>query len=238
MIGGLGPPVAGILLTYLEQDTAGRQDYWRRVIDFKRISPAWWAVILLFTPVRGILAVAVGALAGESLPPFETALGFISQPLTLVPFLMYMLLFGPLPEELGWRGYALDRLQERWSALVSSLALGIMWGIWHLPLFFMQGTYQQAELGTDATRFLLNFFLSIVALTIVMTWVYNNTNRSILAAILIHFMENLTGEMMNLSGQMQSYKTACTIAAAFIVVVVFWRSKKLRQQQNTSEDPA
>lgn len=230
VLGGLGPPLAAILLTYLEQDSAGRRDYWRRVIDFRRISPIWYAVILLFSPVRSVLAIIVGLLAGEGLPSFDAASGFLAEPLTIVPFVVYTLLYGPLPEELGWRGYALERLQERWSALVSSLILGAMWGLWHLPMFFMEGTYQQGELSIGSMRFWLNFCVSIVALTILMTWVYNNTRRSILSAILIHFMGNLTGEVLNLPDQMQYYKAIWTVVAA-IAVIAIWGPRRLSRQQ-------
>lgn len=230
VLGGLGPPLAGILLMYLEQDSEGRRDYWRRVVDFKRISPAWWAVILLFAPVRSLLAIIVGLLAGEPLPAFDTALGLLSEPLSIVPFVVYTLLYGPLPEELGWRGYALGRLQEKWSALASSLVLGVMWGLWHLPMFFMEGTYQQAELSVGSMRFWLNFCVSIVALTILMTWVYNNTRRSILSAILIHFMGNLMGEVLNLPDQMEYYKAIVTVVAAIVVVGV-WGPRRLSREQ-------
>lgn len=230
VLGGLGPPLAAILLTYREQDSERWRDYWRRVVDFKQISPGWWAVVLLLCPMRSLLAIVVGLLAGEGLPTFDTARGFLAEPLTLVPFVVVTLLYGPLPEELGWRGYALDRLQKRWNALISSLVLGTVWGLWHLPMFFMEGTFQQSELSIGSTRFWLNYCLSIVALTILMTWVYNNTGRSILSAIMIHFMGNFTGELLNLPDQMEYYKAIWTVVAA-IAVVVIWGPRRLKREQ-------
>jgi membrane protease YdiL (CAAX protease family) len=230
VLGGLGPPLAGILLTYLGEDSEGRKDYWRRVVDLKRIRPAWYAVVFLLSPVLAMLAVVVGLLAGESLPSYDTAQGLLSEPLTIVPFVLFNLVYGPLPEELGWRGYVLDRLQSKWSALVSSLVLGVMWCLWHLPMFFMQGTYQHDELGFGSMRFWLGFCGSIVALTVLMTWVYNNTRRSTLSAILIHLMTNLTGQVMDLPDQMEYYRAIWTIVAAIVVVVVWGPSRLSRQR--------
>jgi membrane protease YdiL (CAAX protease family) len=87
-----------------------------------------------------------------------------------------MLFFGPVPEELGWRGCALDRLQERDSALISSLIIGGTWALWHLPLFFIAGTYQHG-LGVGTPAFWL-FMVTKFPDSILMTWIYNNTRRS------------------------------------------------------------
>jgi membrane protease YdiL (CAAX protease family) len=165
------------------------------------------AVVLLFSPLCALLAIGAGHLTGDGLSEVGTISELMSNPARIILFLIFSMLFGPLPEELGWRGYALDRLQERHSALISSLLLGAMWSLWHLPLFLMEGTYQRSEFRSGEIWFVLNFIVSILALTIVMTWVYNNTKRSILSAILIHFMGNLTGEILDLPHRLECYRT-------------------------------
>jgi membrane protease YdiL (CAAX protease family) len=125
VLGGAGVPLAGIILTYLTQGPEGQRDYWRRAIDFKRISLRWYLVIFLLVPLWTGLGILTGFLMGEGLPILERARDFLAQPLTLLPFAFLTLLYGPIPEELGWRGYALDRLEARWSALSSSLILGV-----------------------------------------------------------------------------------------------------------------
>ncbi|MBN1146561.1 MAG: CPBP family intramembrane metalloprotease [Anaerolineales bacterium] len=234
VLGGLGPPLAAILLTHLAHDSEEWRDYWRRVFDFRRISAGWCAVILLFCPLRSLLAILSGVLLGQGLPSFDTALDFLSQPLALLSFAFATLLYGPFPEELGWRGYALDRLQSSRSALASSIILGILWGLWHLPMFFMQGTYQRNELSIGSMRFWLNFCASIVALTILMTWIYNNTGRSTLAAILFHFMMNFTGEVLNLPDQLEYYNAIWTVVAA-VAVVAIWGPNRLSRRWNRGE---
>jgi membrane protease YdiL (CAAX protease family) len=99
------------------------------------------------------------------------------------------LIISGFSEELGWRGYALDRLQARWTPLVSSLILGAVHGLWHLPLFFVPGI-TQGEMGIASWGALL-FLVVAVAGTVSYTWIYNNTQRSILSAILLHFLANL-----------------------------------------------
>lgn len=131
-------------------------------------------------------------------------------------------MFGALPEELGWRGHTLDRLQNRWSALASSLVLGTVWVAWHVPMFFMQGTYQRSEVGLGTARFWLGFGAANLGLTILMTCVHNNTRRSTLSAILMHLMVNFTGELLDLPHRLEHLR-AVWMVVAVIGVVLAWR---------------
>lgn len=126
LLGLLGPMLGGIGYTVVTRDHVGRQEYWRRIIDPKRIGARWYLVIVLFVPVLMSLATGLDLLSGGSAAPFEQAVAsFLSRPLSILPFALGIFFLGPFPEELGWRGYALDRLQEKWSPLASSLILGV-----------------------------------------------------------------------------------------------------------------
>jgi membrane protease YdiL (CAAX protease family) len=139
------------------------------------------------------------------------------------------LVVGPLAEELGWRGFALDGLQSKWSALVSSLVLGIFWWLWHFPLFFTIGMIQ-SEWGIGSLTF-WTFTASVLAQAVLYTWVYNNTRRSILAAILLHFMSNSTlNLLLPISARTFLLSTILLVVAA-IVVVMTWGAKTLTRQQ-------
>jgi len=220
-LGGLGPLLAGILLTHLTQDREGRRDYWRRVVDFKRIGAGWYGVTLLTIPVLTGLAALLDVLLGGSPPRLEVDL---SRPLAVLPFALFTLLFGPLPEELGWRGHALDRLQARWSALTSSLALGVAWSLWHLPLFFIEGTYQHG-LGLGSSRFWL-FMVGMVPVSVLYTWIYNNNGRSTLSAVLFHFTINFTGELLSLSSRAEVYNALLCVIVA-IAIAIIWGPETL-----------
>jgi len=224
-LGGIGPMVAGIALTYLTQDREGWRDYWRRVADFKRISPGWYAVILLTVPVLTALAVLLDILSGGRGAHLEAR--FQSGLVSILPFAIFTLFFGPLPEELGWRGYALDRLQERYEALVSSLVLGTAWALWHLPLFFIRGTYQNS-LGLGSLEFWL-YMAGIIPESILMTWIYNHNQRSTLSAVLFHFMINFIGELFALTERADFYQVVVWAMAA-IAVIAIWGPKTLTRE--------
>jgi membrane protease YdiL (CAAX protease family) len=218
-LGGLGPPLAGILLTHLTQGPSGRRDYWRRVFQFRRIDGVWYGVIVNTVPLLAGLAVLLDSWLGGRGAYLEPAERFLAQPWAILLFALFLFIFGPLPEELGWRGCALDRLQVRWSALNASLVVGLAWTLWHLPLFFIPGTYQHG-LGWGSLGFWL-FLVDKVPQSIVMTWIYNNTRRSTLSAILFHFMINFTGELVALTPRAEVLLVLLWLTAATGVTAIW-----------------
>ena len=115
---------------------------------------------------------------------------------------------GPLCEELGWRGFALPRLQDRFNGLTAALILGTVWGVWHLPAFFIAGM-PQAQLPVWA------FMVTIVANSVLMTWVVNMARGSVLPAMLMHWSINRFVEMRAPGAAM----TALVFAAAALALV-------------------
>lgn len=228
LLGVIGPMVTGIGFTYLTRDKEGRRDYWKRIISFKRIPARWYLVIFLFVPVLNILAALLDILTGGSGATWgEAARNFIPNPLSVIPSILFASLI-PFIEELGWRGYVLDRLQEEQSALVSSLILGVVWSLWHLPLFFVEGSYQ-AGLGVGTLAFWL-FIIGVVPLSLPFTWIYNNTSRSTLAVILFHSMVNFTGELIALTERADTFAIALWFVAA-VGITAIWGAKTLRREQ-------
>lgn len=228
LLGVIGPMVMGITFTYLTRDAEGRRDYWKRVIDFKRIPWKWYLVIFLFVPILNLLSALFDVMGGGTGASWgEAARNFLSNPLSVIPSFLFASLI-PFLEELGWRGYVLDRLQEKQSALMSSLILGVIWSVWHLPMFFIQDSYQ-AGLGVGTWAFWL-FMVGIVPLSLPFTWLYNNTGRSTLAVILFHAMVNFTGEVVALTERADTYSIALWFVAA-IAITILWGAKTLRQRK-------
>lgn len=219
-LGGLVPLAAALSLTVFHHQSAFQRDFWRRLIDFQRISPGWYAVIFLYAPIKSGLAGLVDFLLGGQGIALETAAQWIEQPLLAVPTLFFWLLFGPVPEEPGWRGYALDGLQARRSALSASFLVGVVWSLWHLPLFFIPGTWQAGEVGLGTQRFWF-YMLTIVMEAVLYTWIYNNTNRSTLAAVLFHFTGNAVGELFALSPRAEWFNFLFAMAAVILVISLF-----------------
>ena len=228
LLAAIGPMVAGIVLTYLTRDTAGRRDYWKRVIDFKRIPARWYLVIILFVPILNGLAALLDVLTGGTGGTWgEAALNFLTNPASIILSILFASLF-PFIEELGWRGYVLDRLQEKYNALASSLILGTVWSLWHLPTFFIRDSYQ-ARLGIGTPAFWW-FFAGIVPLTFAFTWIYNNTQRSTLAVILFHSMVNFTGELLTLTERADNYSILLWFVAA-IGIIAIWSTKPFTRRK-------
>ncbi len=196
-LGGVMPLATALAIVYTRHTQQEQRDYWWRALDFSRIGARWYVVVLLLAPALTGLSALADALLGGTGAQMDAAADFIHLPLSFIPFALFLLLFGPIPEELAWRGYALDRLQVRWNALSSSLLLGLFWMVWHLPLFFIEGSYQHS-LGVWTPAFWLYQFDKLPQ-TILMTWFYNNNQRSTLVAILFHWMVNLTGELFTIS---------------------------------------
>lgn len=219
LLGVIGPMVTGIVFTYLTRDKEGRRDYWSRIIDPRRIGIRWFLVTILIAPVLSILGALIDILLGGTGATWgEAALHFTSDPLAIIPSILFASLI-PFIEELGWRGYVLDRMQSKWNALVSSLILGVVWSLWHLPLFFIEGSYQQG-LGIGTLAFWM-FFLGIVPLTAVFTWIYNNTRRSTLAVILLHSMVNFSGELIALTERADAFWMGWFLIAAVVITAVW-----------------
>lgn len=236
LVGLLGPMLGGIAFTYLTRDKEGRLEYWARVVDPKRIRPSWYLIIFLFAPGLWAVAVLLDVASGESAALVQigkTVAPLLSTPSTILPLVLWTVFFGPIPEELGWRGYVLDRLQARWNALASSLILGAIWALYHLPLFYMKGSFHY-EQGAWSAWFWL-FMAQVIAAAVIFTWIFNNTRRSTLAAILFHFMLNLTAELANLTGRTNFYSTLLWIVAA-IAVVGFWGAATLTRSEHARSE--
>ncbi|HTO74161.1 MAG TPA: type II CAAX endopeptidase family protein [Gemmatimonadales bacterium] len=145
-----------------------------------RIGSPWPKVLLgcVLGPILTILAfIVVPGLVltnGALTLVHWTALASASLPWWSNPF---NLLGGPLNEEPGWRGYALPRCQERFGALGGSLVLGVVWALWHVPLFLLQG-YLTVPVWA--------FVFLLICLSVLMTWVYNISSGSVITAVLMH----------------------------------------------------
>lgn len=176
-----GPLVAAFLLTYMNEGVRGVKNLLKRGVDY-RFKKIWYVPIFFLFPAMTGGALLLAVLVGEAMPELPV----LSNPLmAAVGFVYIFFLGGPFQEEWGWRGYALERLQANYSALFSSLILGVLWGAWHLPLFFIEGTVQSQTL-------VWGFMILIISGTILFTWIYNNTGGSILAVMLFHTMNNLS----------------------------------------------
>jgi hypothetical protein len=198
--------------------------FWRRGFD-THISGKWLFIIVLIPML--VSAVPLGAyLMSGGIPP---ELSVLSQPWMILPIFLTYFFTGGGNEEWGWRGFALDRLQLRWSPLVASLILGVIWGLWHLPLFFIAYT-GQFHMSLAA------FLLAAPALSVLHTWVYNGSGRNLLAAWLFHAALGTVWEVFpivqpQLAGyeNIHRYDFLAIVIVALVVVAV--RGSRLGEQE-------
>jgi len=221
-----GPFVSAFLLTFWYQKGSGVIELLKKGVDY-RFAKKWWVPTILLCPIIIGGALLIAALAGESIPE----LYWIANPgLILVNFVVILFTGGPLQEEFGWRGYALPRLQGRFNALVSSIIVGFMWGLWHLPYFFI---------GTELTYAygIIPQIITAILLSILFTWLFNNTGGSILVSLVFHNMFNLSNDMFPaLKTQLGSPLFLVFFSVAAIAVVVIWGHRRLVREHKKAVD--
>jgi len=195
IFGGMGPSLVGITMMLLTYDQAQRRDYWRRCFSVRRIRLLWWLVIFLIFPAIFGVSIAVDQALGGPMPGLTQLKTLMENPLMwpLAAFLGFM--SGPWSEEFGWRGYALEPMIKRFGILPGTIGLGVIWAVWHLPLYFMTDGWH-AQMGFKLAGF-WTFILFNVALSMIMTWVYYKTDRSILSGMLLHFAVNFTAQLVS-----------------------------------------
>ncbi len=177
-----GPALAAIIMIAVTEGKTGIQRLRQRMRQVRAPWP-WYLFILLGIPALLMLGIIIqpGALASfQGLSP--TLL--VSYPLA---FIVVALGGGPLGEEIGWRGFALPRIQSRYGPLWGTLLLGVLWAFWHLEDFLTptQGGGPGAGWSAFLTIFPM-FFLMALAIAIIMTWVFNHTRGSVFTAIVAH----------------------------------------------------
>lgn len=164
------PGLSGVFLIWLHDGLKGVGSFLRRLM-FWRAPIQWWLFLLLGIPAIIYAAAAINGTINE---PFRFVPWYM-----VFPALVQSLLLGPMGEEFGWRGLALPLLQRRFSPFWASLMLGAVWAVWHAPAFLMSGTPQSAwSFGP--------FFLGLIAITVIMTPLFNASRGSLLIAILYH----------------------------------------------------
>lgn len=178
-LGAFGPMVAAVAITAQESGRAGLRLLLSRVLRW-RVAPVWYAVAILGPLVLTLGAIALHVVLGGQAPDLSAMIGALP---TVLALSLYMLVQVGIGEEIGWRGYALPKLQTGYSALVSSLILGVLWALWHLPLFFNPAT------SYSNTPFWV-FLVFLLPFPILYTWIFNSTGGSVLMVMILHAVTN------------------------------------------------
>ena len=220
MLGGFVPSLVALFLTWQREGKPGLKRLGRRIVQFN-IGWRWYLAVFAIVICSTAGQLLIIRLLGQQ---FDFSL-FIAQLGSFLP----LLIIGPLSEEIGWRGYALDRLQPRWSPIASAMIVGVCWAFWHLPLFFIVGTSQNVlQLP------FLGFLCGLIAISILFAWLQNHTGGSIWTAIFFHWLYTYSAQVVasgvnrSVTYNLLEYLPYVILA---VVVVLIWKGKTTLQWQ-------
>jgi membrane protease YdiL (CAAX protease family) len=204
VVGLLMPAMAAVIVTAMTEGKPRVKDLFQR-LKLWRVGLRWYVVALGLPVLLSAAVVALSVLLGA---PAQIELS----PVSLLTLVVFVLVVG---EEIGWRGYALPKLLQTRSAVTASLILGVLWGGWHLPTFFIAGSPQ-------ASIPFIAFLLFTTGASVLFTWLYLHTQGSLLIATLFHGAINSFGFVNNaLDPASRWWLTGIVyVAAAFLVSIV------------------
>jgi membrane protease YdiL (CAAX protease family) len=174
LLGGFVPSVVGLILTAFYDGKEGLKKLLLSAINTK-IGFSSLIIIIVYAMALGSLQLILYTLLGGS---FD-----FSQFLKQLPTILPLIILGPLSEEFGWRGFLQKRINSEFPPIPASIIIGVVWSLWHLPLFYMIGTSQH-----DFNIPFIPFMISIVSSSFVYTYLYYKSNGSLFAAILLHWI--------------------------------------------------
>ena len=236
LFGLLAPAVTAVITVLTSGSTALKQDLKRKLVGFYRIKP-----LSIFMAVIGFMAIValsilLSTLFGQSLKQFSFTEDF-SFSIGGTSALLTILLAATI-EEVGWRGYGEDSVASYFSWFTESIIFGFVWALWHLPLFWIDGTYH-AGLRELGPIYVLNFLISVVPMGFLTTWVYVKNNRSMLACIMFHLFVNTMQEKIAMTPQTKCVETIVVTLAAVLAVAtnreMFFEKEHIGNLLNYSE---
>jgi uncharacterized protein len=226
VIGSNVPSVVAIVLTAIALGRGATRKLLGQLLIW-RVGWRWWLLLLaptaLVVGTIGLVAVTRGGPTAALGMPLSSAIFFVA----------FMTFPGSAAgEEIGWRGFALPRLQSRHTALIASLILGSVHGLWHLPLWLRGDPDHRLSVYPA-------FLIQVLALAVIYTWLYNSTKGSLLLAILFHTATNAPITLVLVPLGIENWllpfwlMAGFTVVAALIVVAVFGPSNLSRRPRQT-----
>lgn len=217
LFGLMTPFLISLAMILISGNPGLRKDFVKRLIDPRLINTGILPVFLLIMPVAVLLSILISIPLGGAVSQFHFAEGF-SFSSGALPVLL-LLLLAAIFEELGWRGYAFDSLLSRFNYFKASLVFGILWSLWHLPLIFVNDSYQY-KIFHENIWFGVNFFLSIIPMGIIISWICIKNRKSIGAAIIFHFIINISQEMFAITQVTKCIETVVLSIFAGMIIIL------------------
>ena len=221
-----GPALAAIIVTGLVNGLEGIKELFSRVLKW-RVNFIWWVVACSPLWLFGLIVIFQGLITGKWLDlNLLGQVNFLPQLNIFAALVLWVLTFG-MGEEIGWRGYALPRLQKNRSAMSATLILAICWAFWHWPMFFY----------ILDSSILAGWLISLAAGTIVFTWLYNSSRGSVLMLILWHgFFDFITASKAG-EGSAAIILSIIVMIWAVVVILVYKPAELSSAGKHTLDSP-
>jgi hypothetical protein len=217
---GYAPALAAMVTALALSGREGLAALWKRVAKW-RVAPWLYALALLGPLGASLVALLVARLSGIDAP---FAPGAIPIPKLVIVFVFFAIVDGPLGEEIGWRGFLLPKLLERRGPLAASLVVGVVWYLWHLPLYFATGRFEMTA------TFLVVYLVQNVAWSFLHTWFFRRSGGSAFLAVFLHTAGNYSVYLLvtlfptlQKSPATEATYVAVVAGAALCAAVAMWR---------------
>ncbi len=216
LIGLMAPAIVSTIFIMVSGSDALKQDFKNKIIGFYKVKwlNVFWAVIVFAIVI--VCSILLSLPFGQSLAQFSFTEGFSFTGVGIAGAFITITI-ASIIEEVGWKGYCEDSIGNYMNWFWESMIFGVLWSLWHLPLIFIQGTYQAGLMVNPL--YVINFFVSGIPMGFVITWVYLESDRSILACMIFHFFVNFMQEKIALTPETKCLETIVITVLTIIIVI-------------------
>lgn len=216
LIGLIAPAVVSTIFVLVSGSDELKKDLKDKIISFYKVKwiNVFWAVVVFALSV--VFSILLSLLFGQSLKQFSFTDDFSFTGVGIGTAFVTITL-ASIIEEVGWKGYCEDSIGQYMNWFWESLLFGALWSLWHLPLIFIQGTYQAGLMVNPL--YVINFFISGIPLGYIITWVYLVSDRSILACMIFHLFVNFMQEKIAMTPETKCLETIVVTIATVIIVM-------------------
>ena len=207
---GFGPSIAALLTIIVFSGRSGLFTWLKNALNW-RVGWQWYALAFFIPPLMMLFAQAIHWALGGTIPT-SPAVGHIS--LTIANFGLVFLIGGPLGEEFGWRSYAVPALGTKLGWRTASLLIGVIWGLWHVPWFFTEGTAQ------SQMPFVV-FMLNIIAGSVLFSWLFMRSAGSVIPALIAHTSLNAFAGILSIIPTAETSRPY-TLVTGILVAIAVW----------------
>ena len=216
LIGLMAPAIVSTIFIMVSGSDALKKEFKNKIIGFYKVK--WlnvvWAVIVFAIVI--VCSILLSLPFGQSLAQFSFTEGFSFTGVGIAGAFITITI-ASIIEEVGWKGYCEDSIGNYMNWFWESMIFGVLWSLWHLPLIFIQGTYQAGLMVNPL--YVINFFVSGIPMGFVITWVYLESDRSILACMIFHFFVNFMQEKIALTPETKCLETIVITVLTIIIVI-------------------